>query len=660
MAILMAVLAAAAQPAPAVGEPAAPAVQTLQQAFDEASDDAASGNCSAAVQKFTALEQDRRLKPGSLAAAAIAVRKGTCAIRLSVPDIDEAAIQGGLASLAKAGSAFNSDVAAGWIALGDAGLDRYDYGRATAAYKTALSVLTGPARLEVLPRLAKSTAFDPGPEPLSYAEEGISLVSAMAKPDKAALAAFHTMHARTLLNRGSAADAYKELKLALSLNGGLTSDRVSLSDVGSRSDLAMAAALSGKKDEARLYLAYTGAGRIEKSPFKSAVSMAPPLCGTETGLRPDDVAVVEFGIDDDGTVADAKTVYSRGGSAVAAAFGRAVRDWYWKPADIAAIPRFYRTLVRVELRCSTVGGGGPGLMAPLRERYQAWATAQLPGTSASDAVDPGLRKVLHGFLQDGAAAPNPLPRIAALGWLAEAEPVPGQERRAMADEALRLSATTTVPQHVVNWLRIVRILATSGEKRSANGADMKTFGAVLEDADIAGDALAVDTFRIALARGKPEQQPRDAATLLAKVAEDDRLPARHPLRQLAWLELAGHAAAAGNRTDAQEYFNRTGLTEEQCALLGEAPALERSNAGGEDYPDEALKMGFEGWVQTEHDISTTGKTTNIRPLIAYPPLIFVDAATSMTKALQYAVSFRPEGATACTANRQTFNFILGR
>jgi len=642
---------------PAAADTSLPAPKTLQQDFDDASADASAGKCQSAISKFEALERSNKVKAGSLPAAAMAVRKGICAIKLWQGDADEPAIKTGLAILDKAGSAFDIDIADGWTALGDAAFRRYDYAGATDTYKKALTRLKGQYRLNILTRLAKATAFDGNAEPLTYADEGIKIVSAVPKPSKDSLAAYHTLHARALLNQGKADEAYKELKTALSLSGGLTS-RTSLDEVSLRGDLAMAAMLVGKRDDARLYLAYTGAGRIAESPFKKAASMNPPLCGEETGLRAEDVAVVEFSIADDGTVSSAQTVYSRGGPAVAAAFGQAVSEWYWKPEDIAAIPPFYGALTRVELRCSNVLDSGPGVMGPLRQRFLTWATAHLPLTATAELSDTRLREILHQYIDDSAKPQDDTARIAALGWLAYVEPVSGSKRVAMADEAMALTSKTSVPQEVVNWLRIVRLKASTDDKRRANGGDLNAMVALSDESAIANDALAADTLRLQAARGWMTTKLKNTPALLEKVAQDDRLPEHHPLRQLAWLDLAGKAAADGNRAAAQDYFSRTGLTDEQCALLGESPTLKRSNVSSNDYPTEALRMGFEGWVKTEHDIMTDGKTTNVRPIIAYPPLIFVDAATGMTESLRYDVSFRPGSSLACSANHQNFVFNI--
>lgn len=652
--ILTVLLAAAAPPAAATPPPEP---STLQQDFDAASKAAASGHCDTAIPKFEALERSGSVRQGSIPWAAITVRKGICAIRLNREDADEAAVQKGLAVLDKAETAFDGDIVDGWVALGDAAMRRYDYAGASAAFQRALERLKGETRLNVLPRLARATTFDGTPQSLAYASEGIDIVSAMPKPNKDFLAAFHTLHARALLNQGDAEQAYKEMKTALSLSGGLT-NRVSLSEVSLRSDLAMAAMLVGKKDQARLYLAYTGAGRIKESPFASAVSMDPPLCGDETGLRPEDLAVVEFSIADDGTVSDAQTVYSRGGPAVAAAFGEAVSQWYWRPEDIAAVPPFYRALTRVEVRCSNVLGSGPGVMGPLRERFMTWATAHLPVPLDADTTSAAMLENLHRYLDNGANASDTAGRVAALGWLRYIEPGPKSARMAMVDQALDLAPSPSVPPEVANWFAISRLRAKLSDKRRVGSDDLRAYVALSEDPAVAADALAADTLRLLAARGWQSKTLKEAPALLNMVAQDDRLPANHPLRQLAWLDLAGKAAADGQAALAQEYFGHSGLTDEQCSLLGVTPSLKRTNVSSSDFPIDALSMGFEGWVRTELDIMTNGNTANVRPIIAYPPLIFADAATKMAKDLEYNVSFRPGSSLACSANRETIKFEI--
>lgn len=632
---------------------------TLQQDFDTASANATSGKCQSAVPEFEALEKNTKIRAGSLPAAAIAVRKGTCLVKIGRPDDGETAIEAGLPVLEKAGNDFVVDVAIGRSALGDAALARWDYAGAARAYQSVLALQQGKNRLPTLVKLARASAFTGGAAPLAYAEEGLKWLSAEPKPDKDSLAAVHMIHARILLNQGRAQDAYIELKQALALSGGLTS-HTTLNEVSLRSDLAMAAMQVGRKDDARLYLAYSGAGRIAKSPFASAVSMDPAICGQETGLRPEDIAVVEFSIADNGSVAAAQTVYSRGGQAVAAAFARAVSQWYWRPEDIAAIPPFYRVLTRVELRCSNVLGESPGVNGPIRQRFLEWAKGRFPASTTTTSNLADAVQVAHQYVKDSAGKGDLEGQIAALAWLAYAEPASSQKRVAMADEALVLTGKAAVPQEVVNWIRLVRLGAGEAGSGSPTKAGLYAALALSEDAAVAKDALATNTLRLHATSARRGVQIKEAPALLMTVAQDNRLPEHHPLRQLAWLRLANLTAATGDRTKAQSYFANTGLTAQQCALLGVAPALKRAGVGSEDYPMAALMMGFEGWVRLEFDITADGRTINARPIVAYPPLVFVDAATGMMKDFRYEASYTPDNHLACSANRETIRFVIPR
>lgn len=649
----LALLAAAATTTAAPAETKPP---TLQERFNTASDLAASQKCAEAVPLFEALEHDPHIKPGSLPAAAIAVRKGICLTMLDRPDEGERSIALGLPVLQKAGAQFDIDLSDAWLVLGNLAYARSDYPRAKHYLRMALDKRSGSARLSILARLAKVTAFDGDAAALEPSEEGLRIAKAAPKPDKDTLAAFHTLHARTLLNQGKTQEAYDELKQALELSGGLTL-RTSLTEVSMRSDLAMAATLVGKSSEARKYLAYTGAGRIQDASFNRAEAMSAPLCGSETGLRPDDVAVVEFGIGEDGYVTNAHTVYSRGGPQVAAAFERAVSQWFWDPQEIAKLPAFYRVLTRIEVRCSTKFGNRPGLWSPLDSRFLTWASKHLPAEVLTSTDRASALEALHRLAENEDTGTQPLARIAALGALFNHDvSAPTADRIAWADKALVLAAATPIPTEQANWLRISRQVAAVKENPRSSTKDREALLALAAQPDIAGDALAADTLRFYAAGTSVKRKLPQSDDIIGQIARDDRLDAHHPLRQLAWLTLANKAASAGDMAGAQADFQHTGLTEEQCALLSLPPAIRRTNVTGSDYPTSAAAMGFEGWVQLEYDIGADGNTANVRPIIAYPALIFVDAAKAIGENVKYEWSYRPGGATACSANNNTIVF----
>src|SRR3990167_9474547 len=117
---------------------------------------------------------------------------------------------------------------------------------------------------------------------------------------------------------------------------------------------------------------------------------------------------------------------------------------------------------------------------------------------------------------------------------------------------------------------------------------------------IVDDPVASGALRLVGARNlRWFKDPMPVTSELELVAGDARLADHDPLRQVANLQLADIAASEGNLEAARAYFLRSGLTEEQCSLLGVSPALRRSNASSSDYPMEALTMGFEGWVSVE-------------------------------------------------------------
>ena len=646
-------------PSMASGQP------TLQQDFNTATQAQLDGKCDQALPIFTRLAADPRLLPGKLVTGAVAVRRGSCLVETGRYEEGAAAIEAGLPILEKAGPDFIAEVSRAHDQLGTVAMLSWRNADAIAHFKAALAPQAGTDRLTPLLRLAQATSFDGGPAPLAYIDEALRIAAAQPKPDKATLATLRGMRGRILMNQGRAKEAVADLRVALDLSGGLTA-RVSLSGAAMRGDLAQAYLLTGDKDNARLYLAYTGAGRIRESPFVAAANMEPPPCGAVTGLRPEDSAVVEFGIADNGDVSAAQTVYSRGNAAVAAAFGKAVSEWYWLPEDVAKVPAFYRLLTRVELRCSTRGGDVPAVHSPLQDRFREWAAGKLPvEPNTPGAVGATLDSL--GQLADARERAGDLPAaVAALGLQALIEPKPSPATLSRLDRALALGAGSGVPQEQLNVLRVLRGIAAdylAKAKRQRRGFNQREFNAEMfalaSDRQIAADPLARNTATLLAIPQRPsaEALPR-AREVLAGVADDARLGANHPLRQIALLELADLAVADGNLAAAQGFFQRTGLDEQQCALIGVKPALRASGVSSADFPLEALQMGFEGWVKLEFDIAADGKTTNARPVIAYPPFVFVDAARGMAKDFRYMASYRPAGGTACSANRETLKFVI--
>lgn len=683
-------VASATEAVPAAAPAATP---TLQEAFTAASDAAESGDCAKAKPMFEALARDSRVKPGSLPAAAIAVRLGRCLIQSGEEAKGRAFVLSGLPKLEASGEGFAEEVAETSAMLGQAAMLRYDHDDAVKWFTRAAAAQSQIIRLQAMLRLAQATQFDGDGAAIKTIDKALAELSEKNPKEKEGYANFLAVRGRVLMNLGRDKEAAVDLKRALALSGGLTL-KVSLSDVALRGDLAQAMLLLGQRSEARKYLAYTGAGRIEDSPFATATFMDVPSCTGEPGLRPEDSAVVEFSIGKDGQVAAAQTVYNRGSFAAARAFAASVRDWTWKPEGLAKMPLFYRSLIRVELHCTTAAGKTGGVMGPVFRRLAGWASAiawkdtvglvaparplDAAGADAAGDEAAGVARrlvveTLRKASEQHLAAGRTLAAGAALALSGIYDLA--LDGRAQADRAQAIKLISAAdPQHAdpaavtaVSALQLYQIYGNALTTASAKAdrtreSRARTIETVLrpglDDPLIKTDALVLDTLKVAIATTRrADPMGSDQAALLQAVADDTRLEEGHPLRQIALLQLA-NAAARGKQFDvAQQLFARTGLTEQQCALVGDIPRLKSDGTGGNDYPLEAQLMGFEGWVKVEYDIDAAGRTANQRALIAYPPFVFVEAATGIARGVRYDPSYRPSGKVACSATSETVRFI---
>lgn len=320
----MIILALAAAAAPT--GPAKPA--TLQQQFEQASGDAYALKCSSALAGFAAIEARPAIAANARLRATIAARKATCLIRTGQREEGVKAAHVALATITPDSAVAREDLAGARLALGQASYFDHDYQAALVEFRQARDLLPAPDRGRALYWIAAAAMFEPTNEAVTAAEQGAAVTTASGDHES-----FGTMRARALLNRGQFQQGLADLERVVKVQGGLTTGKVTLQEVVTRSDLAIAALLNGNTDKAREYLAYTGAGRVEQSPFGLKGDTPAPACGGEGDLRPDDFAIVEFAIGASGAVLSATPIYvSRGGSDAAAAFARAVEGWSWEPA----------------------------------------------------------------------------------------------------------------------------------------------------------------------------------------------------------------------------------------------------------------------------------------------------------------------------------------
>ncbi|MEO9130893.1 MAG: tetratricopeptide repeat protein [Sphingomonas sp.] len=666
-----AVLAAMVTPAfaqqaqPTAPVAALPAVQapvqgatppTIQQSFEAATAMAAKNDYPGALAAWQALEK-RLTKPRSL--AIVRVNLGTALYNLRRFDEAVAAVRAGLVDLPVSDATLNDSLFNAWLQLGQIAESQLDYASATQAYRTAEPLAPDDtARLSTLRGLiATETFIDPDSATADLVRADALIAS--VKSDNKLKAIFATQRSVLLLNQGKFAEARLAAGAAVKLLGGLT-ELTDLYDVAARSDYAIAALLSGKPDDARHYMSATGAGRLPTGLFDPGVQMKSPECGGEAGLRPQDAAVVEFSIGDDGSVISSVPIYAEGGGAAALAFARTARQWSWSPDQVQHLPPFFQYRARVEMRCSTEFER-PSVNDYLSAKFGVWlnakGVAQLPAVTVSDAAAlPGQRAQLAA-----AEATQGKDSIALLPLLYAMiqNPVVGREEvNAMARRALVIADSHSVTP-------IARVALTRPIWDS-NHADFWKHDAYLTAARpaLADPVFAVDpearaAIRLILADELRVGDSSYARRLLKEVADDKGLAQNDPLKVGALIRIASLEAADGKFDAARSAFESSGLSARQCSIVDAPPQLVKTNATSNDFPTEARVWGFEGWTQIQFDISADGKVINPRAIMSYPPFVFTKAGDKVVGMAQFEKTYRPDGGLGCGGSKSRVRFTLG-
>lgn len=572
-----------------------PPVASTQAAFDAATKAWAEGRCAEAVPAFDKLAESAAAKRNATLAAAIAVRRGACLVKLGRLDEGEIGIRAGVDTLAGASVTFAEEAREAYQQLAQLALLRLDYDAGIVAANRALALAKGADRVRPLLQLATLTRFDGDGLAVRSTAEALQLMQASPGASKPSIAAAQVAAARALMAAGRTGEADALLKKALANNGGLT-QRTSLEDVATRYDLAQVALLKKRMDDARLYLAYTGAGRQSDVPFARAERIELPQCGEVAGMTPESYAVVELSLADDGTVTRSEPVYAQGGRDVALAFARAVRAWSWTPETAKAIPAFYRRITRVELRC-TRAAKGDNLGLPLDAATAAWLEDRGVAPPADGARDADLIARWRA-----AGAGNDAAALDANLRLARSPLSLALDRETAAARAVTLAAALGAPQVVRTHAALVAIgnrasASGPGEWRRALDRRAGDLRALLARPEVAAEPVGAATVRLQIAElygFDRKLAPADMPQLIAAVADAPDLPPRHPLRVRALLAQANAAAARGDLSAAAAAFGRTGLSEQQCALIGPTPTVASSGASSSLYPMELVRLGFEG------------------------------------------------------------------
>jgi tetratricopeptide (TPR) repeat protein len=626
---------------------------TVQQEFEAAVAIDAKGDAAAALAAWEKLEA--RTKPGSRSRGLVLARKSSALFRLKRSDEAVRAVRAGLALLPATDASLAEDRWRAYFQLGGVATNAIDYATANEAFLAAEKAApdTG-TKLSALLAFVETAVFV-DPAAAAVALTRIDALAAAGPLDKIAKALIARRHALLLLNRREFAAAQSYAMEAVKQLGGLT-ERTDTRDVSARSDVAIAALLAGKSDDARRYMAMTGAGRIAKGSFDPAVQMTPPDCGGEAGLKPADMAVVEFSIADDGSVFAVSPIYAAGGGAVAIEFARAARDWSWTPEQVKELPPFFRANARIEMRCST-NFERPSIGKMLDGDTRAWLAGKgldLPSESHGSDAAAAPRQRAELAAAEAKAGGNALAILPALVALANNSVVGREETHALVSRALAIAQANGAPP-------LVRLAFEMRERLTANADSWRddvyrrVMTPMLGDPVYAADPAARAVVRLLLADSEGRKGLERARVLLKQVADDPALPANDPRRVGALIRLASAEQATGNVAAARETFDRSGLAANQCAILDKPPQLVK--AGG-TFPEEALMWHFEGWTQTQFDVAPDGRVLNERAVLSYPPFVFTKAGNATLATARFSKTFRPDGGVGCGGLTHRVKFLL--
>lgn len=646
--LFAAVVLAATPLAAAAGQPARPAPMSVQQQFDAASAALEAADWAEALRLFEALEA-RLSNPRSL--AVVRVRKASALVELDRFDEASAALRAGLPQLPENDASLQSDRFSGLLSSARIAESQLEYAEALRLYRAAAAVAANDAeRLLVARGLVQTQLFDDAPSALRDAEASLALVRTAAAGNRQLEGLFHTLKGRALLNMGRFAEGEDELQRAMRLLGNLTS-RVDRHDLIARGDLAIAALLAGNEEAARRYLAYTGAGQFQRGYLSPTSDARPPRCG-EHGLRPDDVAVIEFGVRPDGTVNHVMPVYASRPGESALHFARAVARWSFRTQGMRNIPPLLLSASRIEIRCSNDEGRDPGFLPDPLGSWVDSVPAAESGFSRpvrSPSVE-ALRRELAGRAQRPAA--SRAREVELLALIGSDDSLPEAERLDLLRRALTLAARERAPRRVISGLGF----AVAGLARDVEGRPRPAdYQAVRDLPEVAAHPAAAAAVRLAEAyRHYVEDEDGQAMAIVDELRGRPEVESDAELRtRLLELETAIHAAR-GDLEAARATHARIGPGAARC---GVPQRRERMSSSSRDFPNDALRWGFEGWATNELTVTPGGDAIDARTVMAYPPFVFSESSRTIGRRTGYEDTYVPDG-RPCAGMFLTVTFVI--
>jgi hypothetical protein len=424
---------------------------------------------------------------------------------------------------------------------------------------------------------------------------------------------------------------------------------VSVQQVQIRGDAGLIAAILKKPDDARRYLTYSGAGHLKDHDWLRAVDSDLPVCDDE--VRPDDFAVVEFGIGSQGKAVGAIPVYASRRGNVGMTFARAVSEWQWDKALVDQMGYVWRASVRLELRCAK-RPPPLGLADAFNKPSEAWLHANavtLPSQFDRKRVDAlpatGARSIfLRAVELDKAsgAAETAIAYDRLVASIADAG-APPEMLPFLLNRSGRTGGFSIRSQSAIRAARLARVipLLEKSDRMGRGLAWLRTEMAIALETNGAFDAAKTQLDAVLA-------QPASILT------DDD------PIRSIAILHRALIDQHQGNAADAARRLDAAGLGAEQCSLLDVRPVPQRGQISSNDFPTEAIRWGFEGNVTTAFDIAADGSVTDVRTVIAYPPFVFSNAAVKSFARFKYLAPKIGNEAVGCIGQSIRINYRMPR
>lgn len=535
------------------------------------------------------------------------------------------------------------------LSAGTAARFDFDAPAAIAAYEHAIT-LAQPAgmpslKLNATLGLAITAATIDPKRAAALLDDLLADTAALATVEKKDVAVIEEMRARAAINAGDKSEAERWIRRALDHSGGSTTTKISLNQVEIRGDAAIISQLRGDDEATRKYLTFTGAGHLKSTAWIGRYNGTLPVCGQDGDIRPEDSAVVQFAIADDGHVVGAQPIYASRPGDIGWAFARAMNSWRWNPDLLTDVDSFWRASVRFELRC-IMRPAPEALSRPYWRDVADWlASKGVPAERDPDAFvpanDPRLTR------EDVTAIPALLGR---LDVKSERDPqLVARTYRALDAAHAPASAYALTALYSASSSQGVGSLKEAGRARADALAAI-----VPELRRRFHDQAAIAWLTLEQAMALEDAGAFDAASPLLQsvlatpvsiVPEDD------PVRQVAVLHAALVKSKTGDPGAIAATSAAAGLDSRQCSLIDTHPLPENVAISSSQFPAEALMWRFEGYVQEAFDIQADGSVANIRTVLAYPPFIFGPGTERAVAKFRYSppsIGNQPVGCTGKT------------